>query len=299
MKKVYLFLWLFVCIQLSWGQDRATEIRNTFLSGNTSQLLVVAHRADWRNAPENSLQGIQNCIDMGVDMVEIDLKKTKDGHLVLMHDKLINRTMNGKGRPEDYTLAELKALRLKNGAGCKTRHQIPTFEEVMTLCKGKIMVNVDKGYDYFKEAYAILEKTGTVGQCVMKAGLPYEQVKSENGDVLDKMIFMPVVNLQKADAEAVIDSYLTHMSPKAFELVFNNDGPEVLRLIDKVRSSGARIFINSLWPELCGGHDDDRAVELHEPDESWGWIIGRGAKLIQTDRPALLLDYLRTKKLHN
>ncbi len=41
------------------------------------------------------------------------------------------------------------------------------------------MVNVDKGYDYFKEAYAILEKTGTVGQCMMKAGLPYEQVKSE------------------------------------------------------------------------------------------------------------------------
>ena len=64
MKKVYLFLLLCVCIQLSWGQDRATEIRNTFLSGNTSQLLVVAHRADWRNAPENSLQGIQNCIDM-------------------------------------------------------------------------------------------------------------------------------------------------------------------------------------------------------------------------------------------
>ena len=49
MKKVYLFLLLCVCIQLSWGQDRATEIRNTFLSGNTSQLLVVAHRADWRN----------------------------------------------------------------------------------------------------------------------------------------------------------------------------------------------------------------------------------------------------------
>ena len=46
MKKVYLFLLLCVCIQLSWGQDRATEIRNTFLSGNTSQLLVVAHRAD-------------------------------------------------------------------------------------------------------------------------------------------------------------------------------------------------------------------------------------------------------------
>lgn len=83
-----------------------------------NEILVVAHRADWRNAPENSLQGIQNCIDMGVDMVEIDLKKTKDGHLVVMHDRTINRTMTGKGKPEDYTLAELKAMYLKNGAAC-------------------------------------------------------------------------------------------------------------------------------------------------------------------------------------
>ena len=70
------------------------------------------------------------------------------------------------------------------------------------------------------------------------------------------------------------------------------------RLIKKVRDSGAKIFINSLWPELCGGHDDDRAVELHQTDESWGWIINQGAKLIQTDRPAILLQYLKDKKLH-
>lgn len=261
------------------------------------EVLVVSHRGDWRNAPENSLQAIQNCIDMGVDMVEVDLKKTKDGHLILMHDKTLNRTTTGKGKPEDYTLAELKEMRLKNGAGHKTRHQIPTFEECMLLCKGKIMVNVDKGYDYFKEAYAILKKTGTVNQCVMKAGLPYEQVKAENGEVLDEMVFMPVVNLHKEGAEDVIDGYLEHMKPKAFELVFDNDGPEVLRLIKKVRESGAKVFINSLWPELCGGHDDDRAVELGEPEKSWGWIVKQGAKLIQTDRPALLLDYLEEKGL--
>lgn len=262
-------------------------------------ILVVSHRADWRNAPENSLQAIQNCIEMEVDMVEIDLKKTKDGQLILMHDKTIDRTTTGKGRPEDYTLEEIRRFNLKNGAGHKTRHKIPTFEEVMTLCKGKIMVNVDKGYDYFQEAYAVLEKTGTVGQCIMKSDNPYEKVKAEHGDVLEKMIFMPVVNLHKEGAEAIIDGYLGHMKPAAFELVFDNDGPEVQRLIKKVRESGARIFINSLWPELCGGHDDDRAVELKEPEESWGWIIGQGAKLIQTDRPALLLEYLKEKKLHD
>jgi glycerophosphoryl diester phosphodiesterase len=299
MKKIYIVLLLLCCCQWACSQGKATKIRESFLSGQPSELLVVSHRGDWRNAPENSLQAILNCIEMGVDMVEIDLKKTKDGHLVLMHDRLINRTMNGKGNAEDYTLAELKAMNLKNGAGCKTRHKIPTFEEVMLLCKGKIMVNVDKGYDYFKEAYAILEKTGTADQCVMKASLPYEKVKAENGEVLDKMIFMPVVNLYKEGAEAIIDSYLEHMKPVAFELVFDNDGPEVQRLIKKVHDSGAKIFINTLWPELCGGHDDDRAVELKQPEESWGWVVNQGVKLIQTDRPALLLEYLEGKKLHD
>lgn len=299
MKRVLLLIY----ISMFWAgymfaQQTVDHILESFNEPAQKSVLVVSHRSDWRNAPENSLQAIQNCIDMGIDMVEIDLKKTKDGHLILMHDKTIDRTTTGKGRPGDYTLEELREFRMRNGVGHKTRHLIPTFEEVMTLCKGRIMVNVDKGYDYFKDAYAILEKTGTVHQCIMKAGLPYEQVKAENGDVLNKMIFMPVIDLNKEGAGSIIDSYLKHMKPQAFELVFNNDSPEIQRLIKKVRDSGAKIFINSLWPELCGGHDDDRAVELHQPDESWGWIIGQGAKLIQTDRPALLLEYLKAKKLH-
>ena len=126
-----------------------------------------------------------------------------------------------------------------------------------------------------------------------------EQDANGNGDVLDKVIFMPIVNLHKEGAEKIINDYQSHMKPTAYELVFNDDNEEILRLIRKVRDSGAKLFINSLWPELCGGHDDDRAVELHQPDESWGWILNQGAKLIQTDRPALLLEYLRKKKLHD
>lgn len=296
------FLFVTLLLPVVWSlsaQDKALDIRNNLLQEGNNSVLVVAHRADWRNAPENSLQAIRNCIEMGVDMVEIDLKKTKDGHLILMHDKTIDRTTTGKGRPEDFTLEELRKFRLRSGTNHPTAHVIPTFEEVMQLCKGKIMVNVDKGYDYFNEAYAILEKTGTTQQCIMKASLPYVRVKAEHDDILKKMIFMPVVALNKENAESIIDGYMTHMKPVAYELVFSKDNPEVKQLIEKVRTSGARIFINSLWPELCGGHDDDRAVEQHQPDESWGWIIGQGAKLIQTDRPALLIEYLKEKGLHN
>ena len=299
MKRYIILGILFTVIGVLNAQDRIASLRNNLLHDDTHSVLVVSHRADWRNAPENSLQAIKNCMAMGVDMVEIDLKKTKDGQLILLHDKTIDRTTTGKGNPEDYTLAELRQFRLRNGAGHKTDHVIPTFEEVMTLCKGKILVNVDKGYDYFKDAYAILEKTGTVQQCIMKAGLPYEQVRKENGEVLEKMIFMPVINLHKDVAETIIDGYMKNLKPVAYELVFDNDGEEVQRLIKKVRDSGAKIFINSLWAELCGGHYDDRAVEQNEPDESWGWIIGQGVKLIQTDRPQQLLKYLRERKLHD
>ena len=299
MKRYIILCILFTVIGVLNALDRIASLRNNLLHDDTHSVLVVSHRADWRNAPENSLQAIKNCMAMGVDMVEIDLKKTKDGQLILLHDKTIDRTTTGKGNPEDYTLAELRQFRLRNGAGHKTDHVIPTFEEVMTLCKGKILVNVDKGYDYFKDAYAILEKTGTVQQCIMKAGLPYEQVRKENGEVLEKMIFMPVINLHKDGAETIIDGYMKNLKPVAYELVFDNDGEEVQRLIKKVRDSGAKIFINSLWAELCGGHYDDRAVEQNEPDESWGWIIGQGVKLIQTDRPQQLLKYLRERKLHD
>ena len=299
MKRYIILGILFTVIGVLNAQDRIASLRNNLLHDDTHSVLVVSHRADWRNAPENSLQAIKNCMAMGVDMVEIDLKKTKDGQLILLHDKTIDRTTTGKGNPEDYTLAELRQFRLRNGAGHKTDHVIPTFEEVMTLCKGKILVNVDKGYDYFKDAYAILEKTGTVQQCIMKAGLPYEQVRKENGEVLEKMIFMPVINLHKDGAETIIDGYMKNLKPVAYELVFDNDGEEVQRLIKKVRDSGAKIFINSLWAELCGGHYDDRAVEQNEPDESWRWIIGQGVKLIQTDRPQQLLKYLRERKLHD
>ena len=275
MKRYIILGILFTVIGVLNAQDRIASLRNNLLHDDTHSVLVVSHRADWRNAPENSLQAIKNCMAMGVDMVEIDLKKTKDGQLILLHDKTIDRTTTGKGNPEDYTLAELRQFRLRNGAGHKTDHVIPTFEEVMTLCKGKILVNVDKGYDYFKDAYAILEKTGTVQQCIMKAGLPYEQVRKENGEVLEKMIFMPVINLHKDGAETIIDGYMKNLKPVAYELVFDNDGEEVQRLIKKVRDSGAKIFINSLWAELCGGHYDDRAVEQNEPDESWGWTLVR------------------------
>ncbi len=297
MKKTLCVIALLVsCITLS-AQKQAKNLLEILHNPNSKKVLVVAHRGDWRNAPENSLLAFQNCIDMGADMVELDLKKTKDGHLVLMHDKTIDRTTNGKGQPSDYTLEELKKFKLRNGMGRVTFHTIPTLEEVLNLTKGKILINIDKGYDYFKDVYELLVKTNTIDLAVIKSGKPYETVKAENGDVLDKVVYMPIVNLDKPNAEEIIDGYMA-MKPVAFECNFREYTPEVARLLKKIKDSGSKIWLNSLWESLNAKHDDDRAVELKQPDETWGWLLQQGASIIQTDRPKQLIQYLKKHKRH-
>lgn len=298
MNKTLSFLFLLVLSTgLLFAQERVNTLTQELRNPDSQKVLVVSHRGDWRNAPENSLQAFRNCLNMNVDMIEIDLKQTKDGHLVLMHDETIDRTTNGKGRPSDYTLEELRQFRLINGLGRVTDHVIPTLEEVLNLCKGKILINIDKGYDFFKEVYELTERTGTTGQVVIKSSYPLSKVRQENGDVLDKVIYMLIIQLDNPDAERILDEYLT-ISPVAIECCFENYTSNVQRLLQKIKSSGVKIWINSLWASLNAGHDDDRAVEKGEVEESWGWIISQGATLIQTDRPAAMISYLKKKGLH-
>lgn len=256
---------------------------------------VISHRGDWRNTPENSIRAIQNCIDLGVNMVEIDIKKTKDNELILLHDKTLDRTTTGKGLPQDYTLAEIKQMRLRNGAGVATSHQIPTLEEAMIVAKGKIWVNIDKGYDYFDLVEKVLEKTGTTQQVLIKAGLPYQKVVAENKSVLDKLFFMPIIDMANPDAMTMVEEYIKNMQPKAFEVCFTQIDQALQNVLDRIQKSGSKVWINTLWPSLCAGLNDDRAVEENQQDSIWGKVIEMGASFIQTDRPKELVNYLRNQ----
>jgi glycerophosphoryl diester phosphodiesterase len=276
--------------------NRVEQIRNELLNSQSKKILVVAHRADWRNAPENSIQAIKNAIEMGVDMVEIDVRKTKDNQLVIIHDKTLNRTTNGTGKVSDWTLESLRNLYLRNGQGRVTRFKIPTLEEALLAAKGKVLVNLDKSYNYFDEVFKLTEATGTTNQVVMKAKKPYGVVKEEFGQYLDKVLFMPIIDLSSADANQWIEDYLRQDPPVAFELVFFDDKYLTNKITDKITQGGSKIWINGLWGSLNGGHDDNRA--LTDMPGSYGWIINQGATLIQTDRPQLVIDYLQSIRLN-
>ncbi|MFA6083275.1 glycerophosphodiester phosphodiesterase family protein [Mucilaginibacter sp.] len=264
-----------------------------------NKILVTAHRGDWRNAPENSLKAFEYATAMGVDIIELDLKKTKDGEIIIMHDATIDRTTNGKGKPADYTLDEIRKFGLKNGLGRVTNNHIPTLKEVMIALKNSnVKINLDKSYDYYVETYAILKETGTIKQAIFKAEVTFDELKQRYPQLIDSIIYMPVVNLNKPEAKKIIIDYLKNMKPYAFELNFTKDTSSVLSDNKFITQTGAKVWINSLWASLNAGHDDDTAIEDGNLKDSWDWIIAHGATIIQTDRPEQMLKYLRKKQLH-
>ena len=293
-----LFVGLVLCGPAVHGRDRIEEIRSRLADPGGKTVLVVAHRGDWRYAPENSLAAIENAIEMGCDVVEIDVQKTKDGHLILMHDNTLNRTTTGSGKVSDRTLEEIRKLRLKNGLGIRTRHTVPTLEEALLLAKGKIMINLDKAYPFFDEAYELLEKTGTTRQVIMKGSQPVEQVKKEFGRYLDKVIFMPVVNLDRANAAETVEAYLREYPPLAFEFIYASDTNPLPKELGERLKGKSLIWYNTLWDTIAGGHDDDTG--LKDPDGSYGYLIDTlNARILQTDVPAFLLDYLKKEGRRN
>lgn len=297
MKKTFLLVILTIISLGALAEDRAERLRDN-LFNNPKYVTIAAHRGDWRNHPENSIPAFKSCIDMGIDMIEIDVQRTKDGKLILMHDRTVDRCTNGKGKIEDMTYDEIQKLRLRPQHNASaTRNHIPTLEEVLVLCKGKILINIDKGYDYFQQVYELLEKTGTTDQVIIKSGYSLDKVKKENGSVLDKVIYMPIVNLNDKNAERSLDEFIS-IHPVAIECCIGKFDANVDRMLQKIHDAGIKIWINSIWASLCDGHDDDRAVELGEPDQSWGWILERGGTIIQTDRPQPLLQYLKKHKRH-
>ena len=99
------------------------------------RVLVAAHRAAHLVNPENSLSAIKDAIEIGADIIELDVRKTKDGVYVLLHDKNIDRTTTAKGEVSNYTYDQLKAIPLLQN-GQPTNERIPTFESALQGSKG-------------------------------------------------------------------------------------------------------------------------------------------------------------------
>ncbi len=122
-------------------------------------IAVIAHRGGAGIAPENTLAAFRRAAALKADNVEIDVRTTRDGKLALMHDATVDRTTNGKGAVRDLTMAQLRALRVR-GPGGTGPEPIPTLEEALAVCKGKVRVYLDQKEADTRRVVAALKAAG-------------------------------------------------------------------------------------------------------------------------------------------
>lgn len=276
--------------------NKAEKVVAAMHDPSSKYVVVVAHRGDWRNYPENSIPAIESAISMGVDIVELDLKLTKDSVLVLSHDDTANRTTTGKGLISTMTLDSLKDFNLRYVNGVKSKYKMPTLKEALEVCKDRISVNIDQGYQFYDLVLAITEELGVTDQILIKGKKMLSEVKEKTGEHEHNMMYMPIIDIQTTRGAELFRQYMEAGEvPLAYEVCFSKLDDVAEDCCRRVVESGSKLWINTLWPSLNGGYDDNAAFESGDPDSVYGVLLGLGTSIIQTDRPEMLIKYLEKK----
>ncbi|HDH06790.1 MAG TPA: glycerophosphodiester phosphodiesterase [Thermoproteales archaeon] len=103
-----------------------------------NKIFIVGHRGAPVEAPENTLISFRKAVEIGVDFIELDLRQTLDGEIIILHDATLDRTTNGSGRVSEKTFDEIRKLDAGGWFSPKFKGEmIPTLEEVLSELGGR------------------------------------------------------------------------------------------------------------------------------------------------------------------
>lgn len=268
---------------------------------------VAAHRGDWIYAPENSIPALEHAIFFGADMIETDVRLTKDGKIIMMHDYSVDRTTDGKGTIADLTFEEIQKLHLRNNFGGMTDLKVPTLEEYIQVAKDKILLYLDKaGYDLpgheqghlVKELLKILKTHNVLEQSVFVLDWPYSKAKEIFGDDLKKVIYVPVIEDKIPNLSAYVNEYIQKLRPVAFQFRMESLDSETYKQLPKVLESGSKAFVAATWDEHTANHSDLVSI-FQRPSAGWGWLLEQGFSILETNYPKDLMQYLHSENRRN
>jgi glycerophosphoryl diester phosphodiesterase len=287
-----------------------TAIMRTIRDPNGG-VVVAAHRGchekapyhGWDTAPENSRAALLRCAELGVEIMETDVRKTRDGHLVIIHDDRVDRTTDGKGAVADLTLAQLKALHLRRNEGgadaAPTAETVLTLDEILALARDRIVLNLDiKDMIYAEVIDAVIragaqdrvlvKTTGGTGSPPLAAIAPYDRVPF--------MVIPTTGDADAADLPAVVARQVAgRVRPVAFELPYI-PAAALPPVAEAARRAGVRIWVNTLFDGFVRGVGSD-ADALRDPGAVWGRLIRGGVSMIQTDEPEALIRYRQAARI--
>lgn len=229
------------------------------------KIKVTGHRGAGILEPENTIRAIRKGIELGVDMVEIDVRITKDGKAAVIHDVTLDRTTNGRGKVSDFTLAELRKLDAGKG------EKIPTLDEVISVIKGKVILHVELKDDSLEEQVVDAVKRGKAEKTVVVISFNHER-------------------LRKARSISNLETGLICVKTE------NN--------IELAKDAGASIllhnfkFINRKIMSDCRKNGLKVGVWNPDTEEDINSMIGLGPDIISSNRPDLLTNLLKFRDSH-
>jgi len=233
-------------------------------------VVAISHRGEHLHHPENTMPAFEEAVRVGADYIEVDVRTSSDGKLVLMHDGTVDRTTNGHGEIAKMTFAEIRALDAgvrKADAFAGTK--VPTFDEVLDYARGKINIYVDVKQVSAHDLVDHITTHGMTDHVVIYAGRIAKEVQELNA----RLKIMPEARSVENAQQLVND---LHPPVLAFDAA--DFKPEVIAVAKQAK---ALIYVDRLGPA------DNQA--------SWQAAIDQGANGIQTDHPEELVQYLRAK----
>lgn len=303
--------------------DQAGQIRERLANANRfrDHVMVVAHRAGWKEngqvvRAENSRAAIDHAAAIGVEMVELDVRRSKDGVLVVMHDETLNRTTTCRGPVSSLTLAALRACRLiVEGTGIVTDETVPTLSDMLAHSRGRILVNIDNKLEPedLVEIVATARGLDMADGILIKTAIWNDERLERARAVIDMIgpdvAFMPILADDAVRDAAFVDRVASAFSPDAAEMIHwrRTDAEPLTEAggpLFSPRSRAVAVRGNfHLWintypitdrPEgmVAGGRGDGLAFTQGKPEAVYGFWIERGATIIQTDEPEALIGWL-------
>ncbi|MDA7520954.1 glycerophosphodiester phosphodiesterase family protein [Verrucomicrobia bacterium] len=233
---------------------------------------VVAHRGGaLLGPPENTLPAIEKAIEVGADLIEVDIRQTSDGHLVLMHDETVDRTTNGRGRVDRLTLGEIRALAIKHEG--KGIIRVPTLKEALGIMKGRIDPDLDYKEGDVSKLIQLVGDAEMIEQSTMYGSWDRCRAISQ---LEPRMRIRPT-----ADYPLQVPELARTLRPSLINMDWHGVSEQAIRL---AHTHGCQAFVNCL-----GRADTPYCMEI---------AVEAGADYIQSDRPDLVVKYLKSKNLY-
>ncbi len=267
----------FVVLASLLGQN-FVNAQNVALPKCKNSFIVIAHRGAHQETPENTLSAYQKAIDLGVDFVEIDLRTSKDNQLIIMHDATLERMTGVKKRIKDLSLDSLNLLKIRDLNHLEWgQHTIPTFKDVLALCKNKINIYLDFKDASVEQSYKEIVEAGMQENVII-----YINSKDQFDDWRRISPNMPlIISLPKAIKTASeMNDLLTSMKVDIL------DGNYAEYTAETVKAALTKNV--PIWADI---------QSRTEGPEQWEMATATGLTGLQTDHPKELIAFLVWKGL--